>query len=98
MSGQGSPQLDRAVVARVVGATGAQRAHALFDDLWRSGEVRLADTEADDVGHRGNDVEELANARRRHRAHALGKALADDWLGGHLAPLSTASASLRRRR
>ena len=31
-----------------------------------------ADAQADHVGHRGDDVEELADATRRHGAHALG--------------------------
>ncbi len=54
----GPTQFERAVVAGVVGAPRPKRPHALLDDLWWGREVRLADAQADDVGHRGDHVEE----------------------------------------
>jgi hypothetical protein len=76
VSGEGPTQLQRPVVAGVVGSAAAQRTHALLDDLWRSGEVRFTDAQTDDVRHGRDHVEELANARRRHGTHALRQALA----------------------
>ena len=86
--GQCPAQLQRAVVARVVGPPGPQRAHAGLDDLRRRGEVGLANAQADDIGHRGDDVEELADARGRHCGHASGQARGgpDGGLDGHVRP------------
>ena len=66
-----APQLDRAEVARVVGAALAQALDARLDDLAGRVEVRLPHPEADDVVHRRDDVEEAADPGRRHGAHAL---------------------------
>ena len=73
VGGEGAAQLDRPVVAGVVRATLAQRLDAGLDDDPRRIEVGLADPEADDVVHRGHDVEEAADARWRHRPDALGQ-------------------------
>ena len=55
----------------------------LHDDPWRV-EVRLADTEADDVVHRREDVEEAPDAGRRDDQHALGEdTLGQRWPAGH---------------
>ena len=64
-------QLDRPVVARVVGPAAHQAGHAGLDDVGRRVEVGLADPEADDVVHRRQDVEEPADPGRRDVAHAL---------------------------
>ena len=69
--GERAAQLDRPGVRGVVRAALAQRLDAGFDDRPRRVEVRLADPEADDVGHRRRDVEELPDARRRNGQDAL---------------------------
>ena len=60
--GEGATQFDRAVVAGVVRSSSGQRMASRLDDLLRGVEVRLPHPEADDVGHRGHDVEEAADA------------------------------------
>ena len=64
-------QLDRPVVARVVGPTAHQAGHAGLDDVGRGVEVGLPHPEADDVVHRRQDVEEPADPGRRDVADAL---------------------------
>ena len=61
------PQLERAVVARVVGPLGAEARDPGLDDLGRRGEVGLPHPEADDVLHRRRDVEEAPDPRREAR-------------------------------
>ena len=82
MGRERGPELDRAVVARVVGATLAQRPDAGLDDRRGRVEVGLAHAEADDVGHRVEDVEEAPDARWRDLANALRQALAGHDGGG----------------
>jgi hypothetical protein len=68
-----APELDRAEVGRVVRPALAPALDARLDDLAWGVEVRLPHPEADDVVHRRDDVEEAADARRRHRADTLGQ-------------------------
>ena len=83
MRGQGPPELDGAEVRGVVGPALAQALDARLDDLARGVEVGLPHPEADDVVHRREDVEEAADARRRHHADALGeRALGEGGPGG----------------
>src|ERR1035437_5689874 len=70
MMGQGAAQFDRAVIARVMRPAGLQAVYAGLDRLLRSGEVRLPYSKTDDVGHRGRDVEEAADARARNFVNA----------------------------
>ncbi len=63
---QGATELDGAVVAGVVSSAGGQAVPAGLDHLRGRVEVRLADAQADDVGHRRQDVEEAADARARN--------------------------------
>ena len=86
--GQRAAQLERAVVARVVGPPGPSErtpSSMIWGGVVKSGSPT---PEADDVGHRGDDVEELADARRRHGGHAPGQARGgpDGGLGGHDGP------------
>ena len=62
---QGAAKLDRAVVAGVVGPARGQAVLAGLDHLLGRVEVGLAHAQADDVGHRRQDVEEAADARAR---------------------------------
>ena len=85
--GERAPQLDRAVVARVVGPAVVERADAGGDDPLGRVEVGLPHPEADDVVHRREDVEEAADSRRRDGEHALGEgSIGERWsccLGRH---------------
>ena len=54
-----------------MGPTLAQRLDPGLHDHAGRVEVRLAHAEADDVVHRGQDVEEAADARWRHGMDAL---------------------------
>ena len=94
---QRPPELDGAEVRRVVGPALAQALDARLDDLARRVEVGLPHPEADDVVHRREDVEEAADARRRHGADALGeRSLGERGAGGlevgHRGPKGTRSA------
>jgi hypothetical protein len=68
----GATQLERPVVAGVVGAALAQALDARLDHVARRVEVRLPDAQADHVVHGRRDVEEPADAGRRDAADALG--------------------------
>ena len=71
VAGQRLAELERPVVARVVGAPFAEALDARLHDRPGRVEVRSPHPEADDVVHRGEDVEEAADAGRRHGSHTL---------------------------
>ena len=76
---ESAAQFDSPVVGGVVGPSAAEAGDARLDDRLGSIEVGLPDAQADDVLHRGQDVEEAANARWRNRAHALGQCPVGQW-------------------
>ena len=78
VAGQRLAELERPVVARVVGAPFAEALDARLHDRPGRVEIGLPHPEADDVVHRGEDVEEAADPRWRHdpdafRQRTLGK-------------------------
>ena len=65
------PQLDEAVVRRVVGLAVLEAADRRLPDVIRRHEVRLSDPERDHAVHARQQVEEAADPRRRDRLHVL---------------------------
>ena len=69
------PQLQDAGVGGVARLPAAQRSDAGLADHRRRDEIRLADAQRDDVLHRRGDVEEFADAGRRHSGHPARNAI-----------------------
>src|ERR1035437_3906768 len=77
--GQSPPQFDRAVVAGVVGPARFEAVNPGLDYLLGRVEVGLPYSEADDVGHRGRDVEEAPDARARDLVDATRQDAGGEW-------------------
>ena len=72
----GAAQFDQAEVRGVMRLALFQRVDGGFADVPGRVEIRLADAERDDVLHRLDDVEEIADARARDPAHVIGDEVA----------------------
>ncbi len=73
MDGQRAAQLECAVIAGVVGPTAAQAGDTGLDDSGWGVEIGLPHPQADHVVHRGQDVKEAADPRRRDGSDPLGQ-------------------------